>query len=632
VRFPLPGYATIAAGLGVTFAGALAAVHRPLTAVTLLTAAALAAELLEEPEELRTRAPLAADVFRVASGVHIAAVIVLGPWRGAFVAGAGVLLARAGRSSWRNACFHSAAFALASLTAGYAFIVGGSHPGELTLPGDLVSLACLALAYHLVSRGLLELVWAGEALELGIGVAAAEAGLGTVLALFALDRPWDVVVLVPVALAVSRAHARVRRSQLETLHALETFANIVDERDPSTYRHSVRVAGYLDSFARALGLPFSDIDRLRWAGRLHDLGKVAVDASVLRKSGKLTAAEWAAVRRAPRLSARLLQRLELSASQAHAVELHRERFDGGGYYGVAGDELPLASHFLMIVDSFDAMLTDRPYRPALGKEQALAEIERNIGSQFHPVVAKAFVAHQRGENPYEALSPEEAEELRGAAVSHRLAAIPGTHDLKERPELLALGGLVTALVGVGMRQPALAFLGALLAAIGLFLRAWSRLRAARLGTAIAATLAGDDRRRVFERLAGVLERAAEAEWVGLVRWEEDGLGGSLEASRGAAPTEQALLSWLVRHAESQTDVLAAPARELSGEEGVYGALPLRRENSALVGFVVLRTPRALPRHVVAGLARSLDAIGLALADRPDGERATAIPAESAQLL
>src|SRR5438309_1721182 len=68
-----------------------------------------------------------------------------------------------------------------------------------------------------------------------------------------------------------RAHARVRRSRQETLHALETFANIVDERHPSTYRHSVRVAAYVDELARALGLPFRDIDRLRWAARLHDL-------------------------------------------------------------------------------------------------------------------------------------------------------------------------------------------------------------------------------------------------------------------------------------------------------------------------------------------------------------------------
>src|SRR4029078_11001251 len=94
------------------------------------------------------------------------------------------------------------------------------------------------------------------------------------------------------------------------------FANIVDERDPSTYRHSLRVAGYVDGLARALELPYSEIERLRWAGRLHDLGKVAVDASLLRKQGTLDGAEWAAMRRHPRLSARLLQRVEVVCAHA----------------------------------------------------------------------------------------------------------------------------------------------------------------------------------------------------------------------------------------------------------------------------------------------------------------------------
>jgi HD-GYP domain-containing protein (c-di-GMP phosphodiesterase class II) len=621
MRFPLPAYATVAAGLGVIAAGALAAAGRPLTAVTLLGAAALAAELLEEPDDLRSRAPAGPGAFRVASAVHIATVIVLGPWRGALVAGAGVLLGRAGRSSWRNASFDAAAFALTSVAAGYAFVLGGSEPGRLTLPGDLVSLACVALAYQIVSRGLLDLVWGGEAFQLGLGIAAAETGLGTIIALFALDRPWNVVALIPVALAVSRAHQRVRSSQLETLHALETFANIVDERDPSTYRHSVRVAGHLDSFARALGLPFSDIDRLRWAGRLHDLGKVAVDASLLRKNGKLTPAQWGTMWRAPRLSARLLQRFELSASQARAVELHHERFDGRGYYGVAGDDVPLASHFLMVADSYDAMRTDRPYRPALSEADALAEIEHNIGTQFHPAVAKAFVAHLRGQDPYGALTPEEAEELRTAAVPHRLASMPGTRDVKERPDLLALGGLVAAFAGIGLRLPPLAFVGALVSAGGLFLSAWARLRTSRLKGALNAALASDDRERIFERLAAVLEGATVVDWLGLVAWEEDGLGGSLEVSRGDPPAEQALMSWLVRQAESGGELLAAPARELGQERSVYTALPLRRENSALVGFVVLRTQRALQRHAEAAISSSLDAIGLALAPRPEGEEA-----------
>ena len=473
MRYSLLAFATIAAGLGATAAGALAAAHRPLTALALLGAAALAAELLEEPESARVREPLGPGVFRVASGVDLAAVIVLGPWRGALVAGAAALLARLIRGSWRHAAFQASAFALASVAAGYAYALGGGVIGHLALPDDLVPLTVLALIYLLVSRGLLQLVGSGEVLRPDFAAAAAEAGLGAILALFALGHPWNVLAVVPVALAVNQAHARVRRSRQETLHALETFANIVDERDPYTYRHSIRVAGYVDSLARALGLPYTDIDRLRWAARLHDLGKVAVDASVLGKAGKLTPQQWGTVWRAPRLSARLLRRFELSAAEARAVELHHERFDGKGYYGLPAEQQPLASHFLSLADSFDAMLSDRPYRAGLSLDEALAEIESKIGTQFHPAVAKAFIAVQRGQDPYAALTPEEKEELRAAAAPYRVPDITGARDLKERPELVALGGLVTMLAGIGLAQ-------LWLAAVGGALRARGRL-AARLG-------------------------------------------------------------------------------------------------------------------------------------------------------
>jgi HD-GYP domain-containing protein (c-di-GMP phosphodiesterase class II) len=616
VRLSVLAYATVAAGFGVTVAGGFAAAGKPLTALALFAAAALAAELLEEPESARVREPLGPGVFRVASGVDLAAVIVLGPWRGALVAGSAALLARVMRGPLRQGAFQASAFALASVAAGYAFALGGGHAGHLALPDDLVPLTVLALAYLLISRGLLQVVGGLEVLQPDFAAAAAEAGLGAILALFALGHPWNVLAVLPVALAVNQAHARVRRSRQETLHALETFANIVDERDPHTYRHSVRVAGYVDALARALRLPYSDIDRLRWAARLHDLGKVAVDASVLGKSGKLRPNEWNTVWRAPRLSARLLRRFEVSAAEARAVEYHRERFDGRGYYGIPAEEQPLAAHFLVVADSFDAMTSDRPYRAGLSEAEALAEIERNIGTQFHPAVAKAFVAFRRGQDPFSILSPEEQEQVRGASTPYRVPEIPGARDIKERPELIALAGVIGGLAGVGLDQRWLIVAGGAVAFCGLALRAWFRLRANRLTHALAASLAADDRGRVFDGVSSVLHATTGADWVALVQWHEDGLGGEIQLSRGEGPPERALMSWLVREAESRDELLETAGHELGGD-GAYVALPLRRENSALTGFIVLRSPRALRRYVGGALAGSLDAMGLALATGPE---------------
>jgi hypothetical protein len=244
------------------------------------------------------------------------------------------------------------------------------------------------------------------------------------------------------------------------------------------------------------------------------------------------------------------------------------------------------------------------------------EIELNAGTQFHPAVAKAFVAVQRGIDPAEVLSVDELREIRGASAPYRLG-LSGVGDLKERPELLALGGVVVALGGLGLGQASLAAAGGAVAVAGLALRALLRVRSE--GTAAAvrrAVAAGDERARVFERLAETVGRFWKHDWIGLLSWDEDGLGGTVEHARGAeGPAPASLTSWLVREAESGTDAIVAPGEEL-GHGGVAVALPLRRENSALIGFLVVTAPRLPPRHIGDALLESLDEIGLALAERP----------------
>jgi hypothetical protein len=247
-------------------------------------------------------------------------------------------------------------------------------------------------------------------------------------------------------------------------------------------------------------------------------------------------------------------------------------------------------------------------------------MERNIGRQFHPAVTKAFIALRRGQDPFSALSPEEQEQVRGASAPYRVPEIRGARDLKERPELLALAGLIGGLAGVGLSQGWLVVLGIVVSFCGLTLQALVRLRANHLSRALADALAEEERERVFSHLTHVLENVAHAEWAALIEWRDDGLGGTIELAHGEGPLEHVLMSWLVREAESRDELITTSGHEL-GSDGGYVALPLRRENSALTGFVVLRTPRALRRYVSDALSASLDAVGLALAPLPE------VPAE-----
>ena len=593
------------------------------TAFALFLAAVILVELFEESDRERSREPMQWERFRLAAAIQVGALIVLGPWAGALVAAAGVIAVALFRGlPVRSMVFDASATAIAVCAGGLAFGLAGGETGSLRLLDDLIAVVALGLAYLTVRTLLLDVVRRHETFDPRLVASAGEVGLGATLALLAIGHPWNVVLLVPVAIAVQQVQHRLKSLQRETLRALETFANIVDERDPSTYRHSLRVAGYVDGLARALELPYSEIDRLRWAGRLHDLGKVAVDASLLRKQGTLDGAEWAAMRRHPRLSARLLQRFEFVSAQARAVELHHERMDGGGYYGVGGEDLPLASHFLIVADSFDAMTTERPFRPALSHDEALAEIERNSGTQFHPTVAKAFIALERGQDPTAVLAPEELAELRDAAVPYRVPVIPGARDLRDRPELIAIAGVTLALVAAAFHQLELVVAGGAVGVAGLALYVRRRIAVARLTQSVLDAVGhGPDREASFDRLTPVLARACGASWGALIDWEEDGLGGTIAREWGTdGPHLAVLTSWLVREAESGATVLSAGGFELQ-HDGVLVALPLRRENSALVGFLVLGVPRRLPAHVHLTLTEAADELALTLAHRPEqGQR------------
>jgi HD-GYP domain-containing protein (c-di-GMP phosphodiesterase class II) len=172
---------------------------------------------------------------------------------------------------------------------------------------------------------------------------------------------------------------------------LQSIARALEERD-QTLGHGARVAALAEPVALELGWDRERIRGLRWAAPLHDVGKVTVRTQLLRKPGPLTLEELAEIRNHPSAGAQLVLPLRRFRDALPYVLFHHERWDGGDYPArLSGRRIPIEARILAIADSFDAMISPRPYRRALTHEHALAEVEDGAGSQFDPVAAELFV-------------------------------------------------------------------------------------------------------------------------------------------------------------------------------------------------------------------------------------------------
>ncbi len=170
----------------------------------------------------------------------------------------------------------------------------------------------------------------------------------------------------------------------------EAFAQVIDAKSPYTFRHSERVAEIAVATATRLGFPEESLRDLRRAGRLHDIGKLAISNLILDKPGKLTEEEFAAVKRHPLVTEQILRRVTRFADIANIAAAHHEKLDGSGYHrGVHGDELGLPARVLAVADIFEAMTADRPYRQPMQMEQALELMRGDAGLRICP---EAFAA------------------------------------------------------------------------------------------------------------------------------------------------------------------------------------------------------------------------------------------------
>ena len=194
--------------------------------------------------------------------------------------------------------------------------------------------------------------------------------------------------------------AGIEPNEFATIAAVEALAVLVDSRDTGTNEHSCRVAELAEALALALGCSQERARDIYLAGKLHDIGKVAVPDSILRKRGKLTEAEWETMRRHPSIGANVVSHVGSLARLAPIIRSHHERFDGAGYpEGLRGHEIPLEARIVAVVDAYDAMISDRPYRLRMSASGARQKLRECAGTQFDPEVVAALDHHLDGEAP-----------------------------------------------------------------------------------------------------------------------------------------------------------------------------------------------------------------------------------------
>jgi len=209
-----------------------------------------------------------------------------------------------------------------------------------------------------------------------------------------LFKPFDADDLSLAVRARLERRQTVERFDTHAAH-LQTvgmLANVVEARDRYTRGHVERVKTYAAALARTLQWTEAALAVLEFGALLHDLGKILVPRTVLNKPGRLLPAEWDLLRRHPLEGAQMLQGVDHLRGAIPYVLYHHEHWNGSGYpHGLARAAIPIEGRLLAVVDAYDAMTSERPYRVALTETEACAEIERQAGQQFDPSLTAAFI-------------------------------------------------------------------------------------------------------------------------------------------------------------------------------------------------------------------------------------------------
>ncbi len=207
----------------------------------------------------------------------------------------------------------------------------------------------------------------------------------------AVDRSFFQALLAHASLTMDAASlaARLQKTLFDTVQAL---AVAIEAKDPYTEGHVQRVTQYAVAVGEEMGLSSREIQILQFGATLHDIGKIGIRADVLNKGGTLTEEEWQHMRQHSLVGDRILKEIDFLQEVRPLILYHQERYDGKGYpEGLAGEQIPLLARIIAVADTYDAMTTDRPYRPARPHQVAAAVLREEAGKQLDPQIAEVFL-------------------------------------------------------------------------------------------------------------------------------------------------------------------------------------------------------------------------------------------------
>ncbi|WP_431998386.1 HD-GYP domain-containing protein [Sphaerimonospora mesophila] len=342
----------------------------------------------------------------VSYSAALAAVVLVGPEGAALVGLMALVNVRPGLSLVKR-LFNGAQYAICGYAAGWAFEWAGGVPGlprTADFPGILVPFGAATGAFvpinFLLTAGILQL--ASEVGRNQVPLRATVQFLGSyvgyavfgllIAALWATVQSIStVLVLLPLFVArwaLGHYHAE-QRSYDATIAAL---CQAVETKDYYTRGHCTRVSAASSMIAEELGMGTERLQAIRYAGMLHDVGKLGVPTKVLQKEGKLTEEEFAAIQLHPMRGLEIVRGIDFLDEAFAGIMHHHEKFDGKGYpMGLAGAEIPEFARIIAVADAFDSMTSDRSYRKAKSIEEATTELRKNAGTQFDPVMVDTFV-------------------------------------------------------------------------------------------------------------------------------------------------------------------------------------------------------------------------------------------------